>query len=283
MNKVAFINGHFIPVEQAKISAFDRGFLFADSVYEVIPVYQSQVKFLEEHIRRLEKNLSLTGIKKPVYDWAEALKTLVALNHHGDMQIYLQVSRGVDYERSHDIPIGITPTVVAFTLHKPFPDALKKSKGISAFLVEDIRWQSCDIKSNALIANLLLNQKALIENADTAILIREGVITEGSSSNIFVIDKNNRIRTPRQDNHCLPGITRSICLQLLNQLNVPVFEEDIPEQDLFEAKEIWLTSTSKEIMPVSQLNGKPVGTGNPGQLWTDLNQLYQQLVRTHDR
>jgi len=273
------VNGNFVPYDEAKISIFDRGYLFGDSVYEVVPVYNSQVCFLKQHMNRLFSSLSQCKIEKPDYDWHTIIDQLISENGGGDLQVYIQVSRGHQAVRKHDIPIKIEPTVTAFTLHTPFSSDETKITGLNAVLLNDFRWQKCQIKANSLLANILLNDMAVSNGYDTAILYRDNIITEGATSNVFIIDKDNTVKTPTVNDFCLPGITRIITIKLLNQLNIKVVEGTIKKDEIMSAQEVWITSTTKEIHPVSAIDNKTIGHGKPGLLWNKLNKLYKKLVK----
>lgn len=279
MDRIAYINGNFIAESTATISIFDRGFLFGDSVYEVLPVYDGHPYFVERHIARLERSLTSAKIMMPALDWSFLFKELITLNGGGDLQIYLQISRGNQHVRKHEITAGITPTVVAFTLHTPYPTLAAKQQGLHANLVDDIRWLRCDIKTTAMLANVLLHDEAVSNGADTALLIREGYLTEGSTSNVFIVDARGIVRTPPQNNLSLPGITREITIELIQKLGWPFAEEEISQASLINAQEIWITSTTKEIYPITQINSKKIGAGFAGPYWQQINEQYQQLIK----
>lgn len=280
MNGIVYLNGSYTEASEAKISVFDRGILFADSVYEVIPVYKGRLFRLERHLRRLSASLASARITEPNLDWQALFNELIKLNGGGDLQIYLQITRGDQGFRKHDIPANLAPTIIAFTLHVPYPTVIEKQQGLRARLLDDIRWLRCDIKSTAMLANVLLNDEALANNANTALLARDGFLTEGAASNIFLVDANGEISTPPLTNLCLPGITREITIELINKLGWTLHEKNIPSEAAFTAQEIWITSTTKEIYPVTSLNEQKVGTGVGGDYWRQVNEQYQQLVET---
>lgn len=280
--KTAFVNGEYIPCSEAKISIFDRGFLFGDGVYEVIPVYNGILCFADRHFKRLTSSLEQCKIPPPYADLHDICHQLIEQNGGGDLQIYLQITRGNQGRRSHNIPSTLSPTIVAFTLHNPFPTEEKKQQGLRASLVDDFRWQRCNIKSTSLLANILLNDEALCQGNDTAILLRNGILSEGSTSNVFVIDAEMNIKTSPLNGDCLPGVTRQVTIELLAQLQVSVLEGNIGKEAILNAQEIWLTSTTKEIHPVSHVDGKLIGKGRPGSLWTQINSMYQALVKRQD-
>ncbi|KTC65877.1 D-alanine-aminotransferase [Legionella adelaidensis] len=279
MERVVYVNNEFVPASEAKVSVFDRGFTFADSVYEVLPVYKGVPYFVDEHIHRLENSLREVKIVKPKMDWNSLFEELIHRNGGGDLQIYLQISRGNENVRKHDIPSLLTPTIVAYTIHNSYPSRSEKEKGLKAKLVDDVRWARCNIKATALLANVLLNDEAMSDKAHTAILVRDNFITEGSASNVFIVDENSIIKTPPKNNLCLPGITRQITLDLISKLNLAYEEGPVSVAELQKANEVWITSTTKELFPVTQIDNIPVGKGTAGPLWSLLDDEYQQLIK----
>lgn len=270
---VAYLNGDFMPLAEARISPLDRGFTFGDGVYEVIPVYSRKPFLLDRHIRRLSSSLDRIFMTNPLRwpEWESILHDLIARNEGDDQSIYLQVTRGVSV-RDHAIPDGITPTIFITSkpLHKP-----DYSQGISAITRKDIRWDWCDIKAITLLPAVLLRHEASQAGAREAVLIRDGLVTEGAASNLFIC-KNEEIKTPPKSNNILPGITRDLVIELLEQKNMPCTEASITKTELFQADEVWLTSSTQEIVPVIQLDGQPVGTGVPGPLWHKVLEFYQK-------
>ncbi len=274
MNKIAYFNGSFIPSDQVQISPMDRGFLFADGVYEVIPVYKHALFRAKQHLDRLNNGLVSIRLDDGLEqtDWMRLLEELIERNGGGNLAIYLQVTRGAPAVRDHRFPASSQkPTV--FAIANPFqpPDW---GDDIRAITLEDIRWKSCHIKSVALLANVLARQQAADQNATDAILVRDGILTEGSASNLFLV-KDGVLLTPIKDQRILPGITRELILELASANGIPYQEQDLPVESLANADEVWMTSSTKEIMPVSIVDDKPVGTGKPGPLWQRLFALYQ--------
>ena len=193
------------------------------------------------------------------------------------------MTRGNQNARMHDIPADLTPTVIAFTLHLPFPKLEDKEKGLKASTVEDYRWLKCHIKSTSLLANILLNDQAISEQSNTAILLRDGYLTEGSTANVFIVDQHHSVRTPPLNHLCLPGITRQITIELLNKLNIEVKEDpEISRDDIIRAEQVWITSTTKEVYPVTTVDGLKIGSGQTSDLWKKVDDLYQQLVENSD-
>jgi D-alanine transaminase len=282
-----YLNGEYLPESEARVSVLDRGFLFGDGVYEVMPVYGGRLFRLEEHLDRLDRSLAAVRIAPPLdrAGWTDVLTGLVARNPGGDRSIYLQVTRGVA-RRDHAFPAADTPpTVFAMVnpLH-PVESALLQS-GVAAVSVPDTRWARCDIKAITLLANILARQQAVEAGATEAILVRGGFATEGAASNLFVV-ADGVIVTPAKDTSLLPGITRDLVVELAAQHGLPLMESAIPESSLRAAEEVWLTSSTKEILPVTQLDDRPVGDGRPGPVWQrmfDLYQAYKQQVRDGSR
>jgi len=273
---IVYLNGDFLPAEQAFISPLDRGFIFADGVYEVIPVYNGHLFRIHEHLRRLDDSLAGVRIPSPCdhQHWRSLLHELVQRNQGRNQSLYVQITRGVA-RRDHGFPEPITPTVFAMSTElKALPQTIRE-KGISAVTAEDIRWQYCHLKTIALLPNILLRQQALDQGAEEAILIRDGEATEGAASNLFIVSKGHII-TPPKGSRLLPGITRDLIVELGKRYGLPVLEARITAAELASADEIWLTSSTKEIMPVTRLDNQAVGDGRPGPLWQQMIALYQR-------
>lgn len=272
--RIVYLNGSFMPAVEAKISVLDRGFIFGDGVYEVIPVYGGRLFRLPHHLDRLDHSLEGIRLANPLpHDrWQALLEELVERNGGGDQSLYLQVTRGVA-ERDHGFPPDTEPTVFAMSnALSPVSETLRA--GISAVTVEDFRWKLCHIKAIALLPNILLRQQAVDAGAAEAIMLRDGFVTEGTASNIFIVN-NGVVLTPPKSNLLLPGVTRDLVVELCRNNAVPCVEAALSEMQLREADEIWLTSSSKEIVPITRLDDQPVGAGIPGPLWQRLIGLYQ--------
>ena len=271
---IAFLNGQFLPLSEARISPLDRGFLFADGVYEVIPVYAGTMFRLEPHLQRL--NNSLAAIRLSLQqDWSTLLTTLIERNGGGNLYLYLQITRGAPAVREHAFPTeAVTPTVFAMARPlKPQPEQVL-SEGMSLALVDDLRWQLCHIKSVALLANVLARQEAVERGCNDALLVRDGHLTETSAGNVFLI-KDGVIYTPPKDQHILHGITREVILELAAASQISVREQAIPVDFLEQADEVWLSSTTRELVSVTHVNNNSIGNGKPGPLWRRLWTLYQ--------
>jgi len=270
-----YLNGKFLPAEQACVPVLDRGFIFGDGVYEVIPAYGGKLFRLHEHLQRLQNSLDAVRIPNPLKTdaWDSMLSELIEQNGGVDQSLYLQVTRG-SAQRDHAIPKDPQPTVFAMSNPlKPLAAEIFKS-GVSAITLDDIRWQRCHIKAISLLPNILLRQEALDQDAAEAILIRDGFATEGAASNLFaVID--GVLCTPPTGPFLLPGITRDLILELAAANDIAHREQKISQQDLQQAEEIWLTSSTKEILPVTQLDDVTVNNGQPGPLFKTMLALYQ--------
>ncbi|OGI39058.1 MAG: D-amino acid aminotransferase [Candidatus Muproteobacteria bacterium RBG_16_64_10] len=277
---LVYLNGAFLPPADAQVSAFDRGFIFGDGVYEVIPVFGGRLFRLPHHLARLDHSLQEIHLHNPLTpaEWRAIFQRLVEAVPSRDQYIYLQITRGVA-PRDHAFPAQVTPTVFAYSQPLKTPPAEQIENGITAVTLADIRWRRCDIKAIALLANAMLRSEAIGAGAAEAILVRDGFMTEGSASNIFVV-KNGELVTPPKGPFILPGITRDLVLELAATHRVPHRERSVREEDLYSADELWLTSSTKEILPITRLNGKPVGDGKPGPLHARLLALYREYKRS---
>lgn len=278
MNDV-YLNGDFLPADEAKVSVFDRGFLLGDGVYEVIPVYDGRSFQLLGHLERLQASLDGVRMKNPLTntEWQAMIEQLVERNGGGNQSLYLQVTRGVA-PRDHVFPQGVSPTSFAMSnpLY-PVEDKYKK-QGIAAITLPDIRWQNCNIKAISLLPNSLLKQQALEAGAQEALLIRDGYLTEGAASNAYAVI-NGTIYTWPQDEKVLPGITREVVIALAAKAGIPLLEQGVTINQLKQADEIWVSSSTKEVLPITLLDGEKVGNGIPGPLWQQIDALYQHYKK----
>jgi len=277
---MVFLNGRFLPIEEAHVPVLDRGFIFGDGVYELVPVY-SRVPFrLEEHLARLERSLSETRIRNPYArsEWRDIIAQLVARQPFEDQGVYFQVTRGVA-KRDHAFPQDAAPTV--FIMANPLVNPPREviERGAEAVSAEDNRWLRCDIKSISLIGNCLLRQLSADAGAVETILFRDGKLTEASASNVFVV-RSGVIQGPPKSNLILPGITYDVVLELARGAQLPVEIRDVTESETRTADEIWVTSSSKEVLAIVKLDGRPVGDGRPGPVFQRMHQLYQEFKKT---
>lgn len=276
-----YLNGQYLPLDKATVSVTDRGFLFADGVYEVIPVYSGHILRAEPHLQRLDHSLAALSIEQPLkrQQWLDIFQQLIADNQLTDCIIYLQITRGAQEIRQHGFAgEDLTPTV--YVRCSPFHLASieELAQGFSAITLEDTRHKNCHIKSIALLSNVLLYNEAQLDGAYEAILIDQGNAIEGSSSNLFIV-KNDVIITPPKHSHILGGITRELILELAQQDGIATEERFIKDAELQSADEIWLTSSGREIRPITELNHAPVAGGEPGPLWWRMIELYKGFIQ----
>ena len=271
---MVYLNGEFLPADEARVSVLDRGFIFGDGVYEVIPAYAGRLFRLKHHLDRLDNSLNAIRIDNPLphEQWEQCLNELLEKNGGGDQSVYLQITRGVA-KRDHAFPKNVQPTLFAMTSPMgEVPPELRQ--GVEAITLEDFRWKMCHIKSIALLPNILLRQQAVDQGAAEAIMLRDGEVTEGAATNVFIVQKGTAL-TPPKSNLLLPGITRDLVVELCQQHGLPCEERAISEEELRSADEVWLTSSTKEIIPVTRLDGQPVGSGRPGPVWEQALGYYQ--------
>ena len=270
-----FLNGKFIAADEAKVSVLDRGFVFGDGVYEVIPVYDGHCFKLKSHLERLQNSLDESRIVNPYSEkhWETVLNKLINLHLGGDQVLYIQVTRGVA-ARDHVFPGNTKPTVfVMSNLMQVVPVKYKKN-GISAISLKDSRWQRCNIKSTSLLPNCLLKQQAKDAGAEEALLISDGYLTEGSTSNAYAVI-GGVIYTAPKSGKILAGITREVVISLASKAGIRLIEEPVAEFKLTDVDELWTSSSTKEVLPITRLNGVKVGEGIPGPVWQKIDALYQ--------
>ena len=270
------LNGSVLPLREARISPLDRGFLFGDGVYEVIAARGGQARRLRSHLARLARSLGELQIRNPhsEREWRELLEELIHANGSGDLYVYLQISRGAEYGRNHAPPPELTPTVFAYCTPLPVTGAETLERGIACITATDTRWARCDIKSVALLANVLLRQQAVEAGASETSLLRDGWLTDASSSTVYVIN-DQRVLAPPNSTRLLPGTTRSLLEELADSHGIARDSVPISEAQLRSADEIWLTASTRGVVPVTTLDGKPVGSGRPGPLWRRMHDLIE--------
>jgi D-alanine transaminase len=273
---IAYLDGQYLPLAEARVPVLDRGYLFADGVYEVMPVYAGRMFVPDAHLDRLDASLTAIQLPNPLTrdGWHAALRELVARNGGGDQMLYLQVTRGVQAKRAFGLPENPKPCVLSFCQPLPPVSEAIRQRGVSAVVHEDTRWLNCHIKSIALLGAVLLSQEGLKAGCNETILLRDGLLTEGSSSNVFIV-KNGRIATPPKSRLILAGITRELVIESLAKAGLACDERNISESELRQADEIWITSSTREIYPVTVLDGRNVGDGRPGPSWVQAFQLFQ--------
>jgi D-alanine transaminase len=276
-----FLNGQFMPIAEAKVSAMDRGFLFGDGAYEVIPVYSRRPFRLAEHLARLRHTLDGIRLANPLSEeeWTRLIGEIVARNEGEDQSVYLQITRGADTKRNHAFPVRVTPTVYIMSEPLVTPPPSQRETGIAAVSAPDVRWLRCDLKTTSLLANCLLRQLAVDAGCVETILFRDGCMTEGAASNIFAV-KNGVLLAPPKNHLMLPGITYDVVLELAAGHGLSCEVREVREDEARAADELWMTSSTKEVLPITLLDGQPVGTGRPGPVFRKMYAWYQDFKQT---
>lgn len=280
--QVVYLNGQYLDISEAKVSVLDRGFIFGDGIYEVIPAYSGQLFRFQEHIQRLNNSLDAIHLELDISlaQWENIIELLLDKNvlekdNPRDWSVYLHITRGVA-KRDHGFPHKNTTATVFIMCNLLYPQADSALKnGVKAVLLKDNRWLNCHIKAISLLPNILLRQQAMDAGGQEAILLRDGYATEGAASNLFMV-KNNSLITPAKSHLLLPGVTRDLIVELAKKNNIKVLEQAISEAQLMVADEIWLTSSTKEILAVTHLDDIIIGNGKPGILWQKMRIIYQQ-------
>jgi len=279
MTETVYLNGEFMPLNEARVPVLDRGFIFGDGVYEVIPVYSRRPFRLPEHLVRLQRSLDAIRLANPMTDadWARLILDLVARHPGEDQSIYLQVTRGVA-ARDHAFPKESRQTVFMMSNPLVTPARDLVDNGVPCITAVDYRWLKCDVKSVSLLGNCLLRQTAAEAGATEVVLFRDGQLTEASASNVFVI-RNGRLLSPPKTHLILPGITYDVVLELAAACGIPVELRAVTEQEVRSADELWVTSSTKEVLAVVALDGKPVGSGKPGPVFKTVHRAFQEFKR----
>lgn len=272
---IAHFNGELLPLDQIRISPLDRGFIFGDGVYEVIPVYNGQPLHAREHFERLQRSCDEILLKNPhtAEQWIAITKAL--LEHHpGNQSVYIHVTRGVQAKRDHVIPKDLKPTVMLFCYPLASPSKEQVENGVACTTGEDFRWKKCHIKSISLLGNVLARQSSVEAGAVETIMFRDGFLTEASASNAFIVKDGTVLAAP-QDHLILLGITYQLLQKLAKEGTIRLEVRAISETEVRSADEVWLSSSTKEVLAVTRLDGKPVGNGKPGALFRRMHALYQ--------
>jgi D-alanine transaminase len=273
----AWLNGEFLPLAEARISPLDRGFLFADGVYEVVPVHRGRPFRLREHLARLDRSLDGIRIARPLSheQWSAVVGELARRAGAAEQLVYVQVTRGTEFGRNHLFPpADVPPTVFAFTGPYPPPSAETLEKGLATVTLRDIRWDRCDIKSVALLGNVLLRQQAQDQGASEALLLRDGQLMEGSSSTVFIVTRGV-LATPPNSHHILPGTSRDAIVDLARDWR-PCEVRPIAATELETCDEVWIASAGRGVLPVTRIDGRPVGDGKPGRAWQAMHARLQK-------
>jgi D-alanine transaminase len=277
---LCYLNGEYLPLAEAKVSVLDRGFIFGDGVYEVVPVY-SRVPFrLDEHLARLERSLEAVQIRNPYSraEWRRVIAELVARQPFEDQGVYFQVTRGVA-KRDHAFPKNVEPTVFMMGTPLVNPPRELVDSGATAVSAQDYRWLRCDIKSISLVGNVLLRQLSAEAGAAETVLFRDGKLTEASASNVFIV-KRGVVAAPPKSSLILPGITYDVVVELAQAGGLPLELREVSEAEVRGADELWVTSSSKEVLAIVRLDGAPIGDGRPGPVFRRMYRLYQDFKQT---
>jgi D-alanine transaminase len=278
------LNGERLPLAEARISPLDRSFLFGDGIYEVMPVYGGRLFRPHLHLERLARSAAAIQLANPHSHerWLALLRELVDANGGGDQYVYLHLSRGAEFGRNHAPLPRIAPTVFLYSSPWPQPAQQTLREGLACITASDTRWARCDIKSVALLANVLLRQLAVEAGANETILLRDGELTEASASTVHIV-RGGRLITPPNSARILPGTSRGVVEELADELGIARADARISEAELRAADEIWLAAATREVQPVTRLDGQPVGTGAPGPVWRRVYEAWQQLKRDPSR
>lgn len=275
-SKIVYLNGRFLPIEEACVPVLDRGFIFGDGVYELMPVYSRRPFRLKKHLARLQHSLDGIRLANPYSEaeWENRVSELIARNLGEDLSLYLHITRGVA-PRDHAFPKGVAPTVFMMVTPLHSPPLTAVENGVAAVSATDNRWLHCDIKSISLLPNVLLRQLAVDAEAAETLLLREGFLSEGAASSIFIV-RNDKLLAPPKSTLMLPGITYDVVLELAEAGGIACEVREISEFEVRSAQEIWLTASSKDVLAITLLDARPVGSGKPGPVYRKMYRLYQE-------
>lgn len=277
-DSIVYLNGNYVPLGQAQVSVLDRGFIYGDGIYEVVPAYRGTPFRMEAHLDRLQRSLRAIGIETgwTRAQWEELVFDMLQRSPYENSVVYVQVTRGVA-KRDHAFPKGVTPTI--FCMVTPFqrPGQAQREQGLTAISIPDIRWLRCEIKSVSLLGNVLAKQQAVEAGVDEVVQFRDGYLSEGASCNIWIV-KDGTLLAPIADNLILEGIRYQFLQQLAETADVPFEARQIAQSEVDAADEIMMSSATKEVLPIVQLDGKPVGAGHPGPVYSALRAAYDQFV-----
>lgn len=277
MHNTVFLNGEWLAAETAKVSVYDRGFLFADGIYEVVPVYQRRPFLMADHLARMQRSLAALNISAPDSDyWQAVITELLARNDLADALVYIQITRGAEANRSHIPSTAMQPTL--FASLSPLTANWQQPQPTAVTLLDDIRWLRCDIKSISLLGNIMLKQQAQQAGYSEPLLQRNGYITEGASCNFFAV-RNGVIYTAPKNQLILPGITRDHVIELAAELGIEVREQAFAVTDLEHLDELFLTSSSREVQPINRIDAMIVGNGECGPITAKLVAAYHASKR----
>ena len=272
---IVYLNGEYLPLAEAKISVLDRGFIYGDGVYELVPVYGREPFRMPQHLARLQRSLDGIRLVNPhaPAEWEAIIRKLVSLQPYDDQGVYFQVTRGVA-KRDHAFPQGVPPTIFMMSNPLPTPSREQVERGVAVVTAEDNRWQRCDLKTISLVGNVLMRQLAADAGALETIMFRNGFLTEASASNVLCVI-GGTIVAPPKDNLILPGITYDAALEFARDAGLPMEVRPVPRAEALGADELWLSSSTKEVLAITTVDGRPVGDGKPGPVFRKVWQIYQ--------
>lgn len=274
-----YLNGSFTPLSEAKVPVMDRGFIFGDGVYEVIPVYRRRVFGAREHMARLQRSLDKIGLENPhsEAEWMELVGKLIDPTSDAPQLVYLQVTRGVAWPRLHAFPEKAVPTVFIMCNPMSQPPAVQREKGLACVSMDDLRWSRNDIKAVSLLGSVLAAQHAVEEGANDVVQFRDGFLTEAAAANVWVV-KDGAVCGPLKDSNILEGIRYGMLERLCAREGIPFSLRRIPKEEVLAADELMLSSATKQVLPVTSLDGRPVGSGKPGPVYAKLYAAYQAAI-----
>jgi D-alanine transaminase len=274
-----YLNGQFLPLEEAKISVLDRGFIYGDGVYELIPVYDREPYRLAGHLARLQRSLDGIRLANPhtASEWEAIIRELIARMPFSDQGVYFQVTRGVA-KRDHAFPVGVAPTVFMMSNPLVLPTAEQIERGVAVITAADERWLHCDLKTISLLGNVLARQAAVDAGAVESVFFRNGYLTEASASNVLIV-KDGVVVAPPKDNLILPGITYDAAFDLAREAGLPVAVRPVSRDEALAADEMWLSSSTKEVLAVTTVDVSPFAGGRPGPMFRKMHALFQASKR----
>ncbi|MET0733714.1 MAG: D-amino acid aminotransferase [Casimicrobiaceae bacterium] len=274
-DQIVYLNGEFVALADARISVLDRGFIYGDGVYEVIPIYARTPFRMPQHLKRLRYSLDGIRLANPYTEeqWDALIRELAAKQPFDDQALYLQITRGVA-KRDHAFPQGVAPTVFMMSNPLPLPSREQVDKGVAVVTADDNRWQRCDLKTTSLLGNVLMRQLAVDGGAVETVMFRDGFLTEASSSNVLIV-KGGKVIAPPKDNLILPGITYDATLEVARDAGVPLDVRKVTRAEAFAADEMWLSSSTKEVLAITRIDGAPFGAGTPGPVFRRVWQAFQ--------
>jgi len=274
--QTVYLNGQFVALADAKISVLDRGFIYGDGVYEVVPVYRRRPFRMAQHLARLQYSLDGIRLVNPhtSAQWQKLIADLIERQPFDDQAVYLQVTRGVA-KRDHAFPAGVTPTVFMMSNPLVVPSREQVERGVAVVTAQDNRWLRCDLKTTSLLGNVLMRQLAVDHSAVETVMFRDGHLTEASASNVLIVRDGNVIAPPK-DNLILPGITYDAALEVAKAAGVSLEVRAIPHAEAMSADEMWLSSSTKEVLAITTVDGRPFGGGNPGPVFRRVYDAFQQ-------